>query len=183
MKYTARILIIIIVSLVVILVVNNRRGASNLDSVDNTLTALPTIEHCYAQKNSVSLNEETDINGYSFLKVKINGENANGVFENYPIEKDAMLGSFTGSALSLSDNNKDFYLRTNYNYQAEGMNVIEEKYFLLTEEGAQAAYGEMKELDDGNFVYAKPIEVGYSQKIPTISCKSYEELYSEFKSQ
>lgn len=182
MKYTARILLLLIAVLIVIMLVNYKPSNTqnpNQEDITQTNDEEALIERCYAQKESQEIDEDTTLYGFSFLRATINGTDVEGDYENYPAEKDAMYGDFTGN-VNIDPNSGAYLLTTMYSYSAEGMENTEEKYFILNTDQAYVGYGEMLEQTDGVYMYNDPTMVDFSFTIPMVSCEKYDELYNEF---
>lgn len=182
MKYTARILLLLIAVIIVVMVINYRPSVdiNQLPTETNQEEELMTIsnEQCFAQEQASEIDEETTLYGYSFLRATINKGQVMGTYENYPAEKDAMYGTFSG-VVNMDDMGSTF-LTTSYDYSAEGMQTTEEKYFILNGEVAYVGYGQMTDNDQGMYQYEDPTMIDFSYTIPKVSCEKYEEIYSNF---
>ncbi len=96
--------------------------------------------------------------------------NVEGSFTFLPAEKDSKRGILTGTLSALSG---DSSVRTVYgwwNVLAEGMNSKEEIIITLSGKTAAVGFGEMKEKEDGSYVYADVNNLSYEPVLQETSC-------------
>ena len=99
-----------------------------------------------------------------------NGRRKISSFTFLPAEKDSKRGILTGTLSALSG---DSSVRTVYgwwNVLAEGMNSKEEIIITLSGKTAAVGFGEMKEKEDGSYVYADVNNLSYEPVLQETSC-------------
>jgi hypothetical protein len=86
----------------------------------------------------------------------IDGEKVTGEYKYQPAEKDSKTGTFEGVVgpmdRKISARTADVW----WNVAAEGMQAIEQLKIQFGEGSAVALFGEMKDGDDGRYLYAHP---------------------------
>lgn len=110
----------------------------------------------------------------SWLRLNFSGEKVSGEYHNLPAEKDSKVGNFEGVYV------KDELGVTSradlvWQAEAEGMTVSEQLLVNFTTSEAFVAFGEMKEGNDGMYVYSNPASISYWQTLPSTTCEDLDE--------
>ncbi|MDQ5931020.1 MAG: hypothetical protein QG674_186 [Patescibacteria group bacterium] len=112
----------------------------------------------------------TEAGDSATLILSIKDTNVEGSFTFLPAEKDSKRGILTGTLSALSG---DSGTRTVYGWWsvlAEGMNSKEEILITLSGKTAAVGFGEMKQKDDGSFVYVDVTKLSYQPVLQETSC-------------
>ena len=135
-----------------------------------------SVERCYAEEKKFP-EKSQNAKSYAFLHLRISGEEVQGEYEYYPWEKDSTKGNFIGF---VGNQNRDsYFIVSRYTYESEGVVSQEEKYFIIDEEFARIAYGEMVKKADGEYRYKDPQALDFNLSIPRVSCDDYKTLHQK----
>lgn len=171
MKTLKSVLIIIVVLgiTVIFLKITGERKSAVSDVDSNTATS--------NEINSSNTNEEqlcyiwnTQADDKAKLSMNIHDSNVTGEFDWLPAEKDKKTGDFKGTIDSL-DNIGNKTANVMWNTHAEGMNTTEELKINFNNTIASPGFGEMKDRDDGVYVYADPANLDYSLNLEQTDCE------------
>lgn len=127
------------------------------DSMDNPAAIPPMklrqpIAMCYSYDHVVS-------SGYhdkETLTLMIAGEKVTGEYKYQPAEKDSKTGTFEGMVGPMDPKISARTADVWWNVLAEGMQATEQLKIQFGEGSAVAFFGEMKDSEDGRYVYAHP---------------------------
>lgn len=90
------------------------------------------------------------------LTLMIDGEKVTGEYKYQPAEKDSKTGTFEGVVGPMDPKISARTADVWWNVAAEGMQAIEQLKIQFGEGSAVALFGEMKDGDDGRYLYAHP---------------------------
>lgn len=125
-------------------------------------TPTQSLKQCYIWN--------TEAGDSATLILSIKDTNVEGSFTFLPAEKDSKRGILTGTLSALSGDSATRTIYGWWNVLAEGMNSKEEILITLTGKTAAVGFGEMKEKDDGSFVYVDVNKLSYQPVLQETSC-------------
>ncbi|MEI8223750.1 MAG: hypothetical protein WCG20_01360 [bacterium] len=92
----------------------------------------------------------------AILNMTILGNTISGEYKNLPAEKDSKTGTFEGVVGPMNPKISSRTADVWWNVMAEGMQATEQLKIQFGEGSAVAFFGEMKDSEDGSYVYAHP---------------------------
>ncbi len=108
------------------------------------------------------------------LRMKLEGEKAEGEIRLLPAEKDALIGKFAG-IVSTAEGASEKIANLIWDTEGEGMTAKQEMRIIMKGTTATLGFGEMALREDGVYVYADPAKVDYSFTMDKISCSELNE--------
>ena len=149
----------------------NKKAKDN-QQTDELITESPKpIDMCFYRSDKTS----RDFYDISWLKLKLNGENVTGEFQNLPAETDSKVGKFEGTVGPLNQSTMSRRANVWWDSLAEGMNVKEELIIDFGDGSATVGFGEMINRGDGVYVYKDKNNLYYQKSISQIDCESLDE--------
>jgi len=112
-----------------------------------------------------------------YLRLKIDGSNVSGEYNNYLAEKDSKVGTFTGTVGPLDQRMMGRRADVWWNTIGEGMKVTEELIIDFGDGSAVTAGGEMVDRGDGVCVYKDKTKLSFNGlSLGQISCEDLDEI-------
>ena len=104
------------------------------------------------------------------LKLVMQNEKVTGELKFLPAEKDKKVGPLEGLVAPFGENNSSRVIAAWWDASAEGTTVREQSSIILESDKAQIGFGEMKEIEDGSYIFVDPLTLSYSLSLSKTDC-------------
>lgn len=142
----------------------------------------PPVTICFAH---VQRNRERDSVDKTVLKLTVGGDKVAGVLNLVPAEKDAKIGSFSGTIdqpnlIGLIDSRiAGSFITSLWQASVEGVTTVEELFMRVSDPGngkptVAIGFGEMGDRGDGTYRYTNPDAIDYSLVLQEADCSTLE---------
>ena len=138
-----------------------------------------TTSMCYYRSTKSTVKTAVGLYDKAWLTLNIKGQNVTGEYHNFPAEKDATEGTFTGtttadSTMPTASQVANAWLTSN----SEGMNNKSELLFVYDPTTASVGFGEMvaSPADANTYLYQDETKLTYDVPIPAINCDSLTQI-------
>lgn len=146
-------------------------GINNQNTVELNANAPQTVCYAYDKLNNRGFDDR------ALLKMTTANGVVSGEYWNFPAERDSKFGIFADGRVIDEKLSGDSIADVWWNAEAEGMTNVEQLRIAFNDTTAAALFGEMKDSEDGRYVYKNPDQLTKGWVMTREDCAAYDDRF------